>query len=157
MSRKYSNRPYVKPPPYPYLCSIGLVVVVAALLFAAVSYNEESEYNNSSLSCRRNNSSKQIYPRSHSRPPRCRLWSSTTEPVVSSFPCRRPDPSKDMSLLVVDACAHAQGRLGFFERVRVCSLIGGDDSELTIALIAPIVYSSLLVRRCTSKLSIVKA
>ena len=45
----------------------------------------------------------------------------------------------------------AQERLGF---CKCCSLIRGDDSELTIALI---VYSFLPVRHYTCRLSIVKA
>jgi hypothetical protein len=34
---------YGKPLSYSYLCSIGLIVVVAALRLAAVSYNDEGE------------------------------------------------------------------------------------------------------------------
>ena len=59
-----------------YLCSIGLIVVIAVLRFGIVSYNEESdneesEYNNSSLAHHRISSPKQIYSRSPSRP-QCR-------------------------------------------------------------------------------------
>lgn len=41
---------YGKQLSYSYLCSMRLIVVVAVLRFADVSYNKESEYNNSPLS-----------------------------------------------------------------------------------------------------------